>query len=243
MLTGVDEETRTLLAAAGLMLPDADVEFFERLREAVVRANEKMNLTRLVAPRDFWRKHVLDAALPFLVVEALRALPDRLLAADLGAGAGFPGLVLARLRPGWDVALIERTQKKALFLEETIEALGVPNAYVVPFDARDAPGRAPVLAGACGVVAARAVGRLAAVTAAAAPLLARGGVLVHYKGGDVDAAELKEGAREAHRRGLRQEAPVSYALPPDARRAVVLTVSPATRRTRSGSRRPKRASP
>jgi 16S rRNA (guanine527-N7)-methyltransferase len=211
-----------------------DREFYERLRQCVLRGNERMNLTRIVEPEEFLRKHVLDSLLPFLVVPALRDLPERLALADLGSGAGFPGLPLSRFRPGWTVTLLERTRKKAAFLAETVEELGLANVRVLAADAREA---APLL-GRCDVVTARAVGEIADVARAAAGLLAPGGLLVHYKG-DVSGEELEEGARAAGKIGLAQEGPFAYELPPDAKRAVVISRS--TGRTRGGSGRPTRA--
>lgn len=182
-----------------------------------------MNLTRIVEPEEFLRKHVLDSLLPFAVVPALSDLPDRLVLADLGSGAGFPGLPLARHRPLWSITLLERTRKKAAFLAETVEELGLANVRVLAADAREA---AP-LRGRCQVVTARAVGEIADVTRAASRLLVPGGILVHYKG-DVKREELEEGARVA---GFVQEGPFPYELPPDAKRAVVLSRS--TGRTRA----------
>jgi len=236
----MDADTARLLADSGLELSEPDRAFFERLRACVVRGNERMNLTRLVEPRDFYIKHVLDSALPFLVIPELVDLPhEDLLVADAGSGAGFPGFVVARLFPGWDTALIERTQKKAEFLEETVEELEFANAHVVPFDAREAHRHAEVLDRGCDLVLARAVGRLGPVTKAVARLLKPGGLIVHYKGGTVDADELAEGKRAARKARCAQSDPIPYPLPPDARRSVVLSRS--TRRTRTAGRRRKRA--
>lgn len=222
---------REVFARFGITLCDADLDFYERLRQCVLSGNERMNLTRLVEPEDFLLKHVLDSLLPFAVVPALRDLPARLVLSDVGSGAGFPGLPLSRFRPGWTITLLERTRKKAAFLAETIEELGIPNVRVLAADAREA---APLRAG-CGVVTARAVGEIADVVRAASGLLAPGGILVHYKG-NVSGKELEEGARAA---GVAQEGPFAYELPPDAKRAVVLSRS--TGRRRGGSRPPKRA--
>ncbi len=216
---------REVFVAAGLTPSDADWEFYERLRQCVLKGNERMNLTRLVEPTDFLLKHVLDSLLPFAIVPALRDLPDRLVAADLGSGAGFPGLPLSRFRPGWTITLLERTRKKAAFLEEAIKELGIPNARVLAADAREAKP----LFGRCDVVTARAVGEIADVARAALGLLAPQGTLVHYKG-NVSGEELEEGARV---KGVAQEGPFPYELPPDAKRAVVL--SRPTGRKRSGS--------
>ncbi len=210
---------------------DQHREFFESLRQAIVRANRRMNLTRITEPEEFLRKHVLDSWLPFQVVPVLRGLPEQgLLVADLGSGAGFPGLVVARLRPDWEVALIERTQKKAGFLEAMRDDLGLGNVYVVPLDAREAAGRVPALRRGCDVVLARAVGRLAPVTRAAAPLLRPGGLLVHYKGGRLEPGELTEGRTAATALRLIQANPVVYDLPPDAKRSVILSRAKGRRR-------------
>lgn len=211
---------------------DKHLDFFESLRQAIVRANRRMNLTRITEPDEFMRKHVLDSWLPFRVVPALRDLDEKgLLVADVGSGAGFPGLVVARLRPHWEVALIERTQKKAGFLEAMRDDLGLGNVYVVPLDAREAAGRVPALRRGCDLVLARAVGRLAPVTRAAAPLVRPGGLLVHYKGGRLEPGELTEGRTAAAAARLIQGDPVVYDLPPDARRSVILSRAKGRRRS------------
>lgn len=74
-------------------------------------------------------KHFLDSAL------YLKALgPDDRLIADIGSGAGFPGVVLKILRPELDVKLIEPVQKKTIFMGNLIRALGL--AGIEPLRAR-----------------------------------------------------------------------------------------------------------
>ncbi len=220
------DEMRALFHAAGLDPSPEDWAFFERLRLTVIAGNASMNLTRITEQREFFLKHVLDSALPLVAVPALRGLGEGLLAADVGSGAGFPGLVIARLRPSWDVALLERTRKKANFLEEAAEALGLENTFVVPLDAAEAPSQVPVLRRRCDLVLARAVGRIGAVTRSAKDLVRAGGWIVHYKGGEPPPDELEEGRREVKRLGFLMEEPAVYALPPEARRSVVLVVNP-----------------
>jgi len=227
---------QALFRAAGVELSPADWAFFERLRLAVIAGNASMNLTRLVEEREFYGKHVLDSLLPFLVVPRLAALGEGILLVDLGSGAGFPGLVLARMRPSWDVALVERTQKKATFLEETAAALGLENVFVVPVDAKEVRAQVPLLDHRADVVVARAVGRIGAVTEAGRSMLRTGGCLVHYKGGAPDEEELAEGRREAARLGFQWNEPVVYDLPPDAKRSVVILVSRSSGRTRGAAR-------
>jgi len=233
----VDPETRALLSSAGYDPSDEDVEFFEALRQRLIAANERLNLTRLVEPRDFWIKHVLDSFLPFLVVRGLTGLDEESMVADLGAGGGFPGFVLARHFPHWHVALIERTRKKCDYLEETAEALGLENVYVVPMDAREAVHEVEALDRGCDLVVARAVGRLAKVTQEGEPLLRPGGLLLHYKGGALEQAEIEDGRRAARRLGARQRDPIGYDLPPDSRRCVVIVESKSTPQKRKGVER------
>ncbi len=216
------EAMQALLAGAGVELDGEDWAFFERLRLHILARNAVMNLTRLTARPDFFRKQVLDSLLPFELVPELKRLAEGCLVADLGSGAGFPGFVLARMRPSWDIGLIERTQKKAAFLEETAAAFELQNVFVVPMDALEAGNTVPLLAARCEVVCARAVGRMAPVTRAAAPLLRRDGLIVHYKGGSPEAEELAEARRAAAGLGFEMHEPFRYELPPDAERSVVL---------------------
>ena len=194
-----------------------DLAWFEQLYDVVMEANARMNLTRITDREEFFAKHIVDSALPFFIVPALVDLPETLRAADLGSGAGFPGLVLARLKPDWNVALIERTQKKARYLNEACKRLELKNVHVVAKDAKEA-GIAK-----CNLIVARAVGPLAKVVRAAAPLLKRRGLLVHYKGGGLQENEIAEGFRAGRKLGLIQDDPVGYQIPPrgDARTLVI----------------------
>lgn len=137
--------------------------------------------------------HVADA-LSGLAVEELASAG---LVADIGAGAGVPGLVLAAARPALRVVELESAGRKCAFMERAIEAMGLANAEVVCVraEAWDA-GR-----GACDAVTARAVGPLPVLVEYAAPLLREGGALVAWKGVP-DAAEAANGAEAARVLGL-----------------------------------------
>ena len=120
--------------------------------------------------------HVADS-LSGLEFEQLRAV-DRL--ADLGSGAGLPGLVLALALVRVRCDLIESSSRKCEFLRRAIERTGAGNAEVVCERAeRWAAGEGRE---AYGAVTARAVGGLATVAELASPLLRAGGVLVAWKG-------------------------------------------------------------
>ncbi|MDQ2675690.1 MAG: 16S rRNA (guanine(527)-N(7))-methyltransferase RsmG, partial [Actinomycetota bacterium] len=129
-------------------------------------------------PRKAWRAHVADS-LTGLEVPALR---DARTMADLGAGAGFPGLVLALALPGARIDLVESVARKCEFMRDAVAQAGIPNARVV--NARSEEHAAPGAPGreAYDAVTARAVARLATLAELSSPLLRDGGVLVAWKG-------------------------------------------------------------
>ena len=146
-----------------------------------------------VSPRSAGRAgdvHIADS-LSALEFEQLRGA-ERI--ADLGSGAGLPGLVLAAALPGARVDLIESARRKCNFLRATIEGTGVGNAAVV-CERSEAWARGEGRE-AYDAVTARAVGRLAVVAELASPLLRNGGVLLAWKGrrDPEEEAELERGA-------------------------------------------------
>jgi len=123
-----------------------------------------------------WKVHVEDS-LTGLDVPELRSA-GRI--ADLGAGAGFPGLVLAVTLPEASVDLIDSISRKTAFITQAAEAASIPNATALTARAEDL-ARAESRE-AYDVVTARAVGRLSTLAELASPLLKEGGVLVAWKG-------------------------------------------------------------
>lgn len=147
-------------------------------------------------PADAWRLHVADS-LSGLEVPSLAAATA---IADVGAGAGFPGLVLAIALPAARVDLIESIGRKCEFMRRAIAAAGIANARVIAERAEDWARAAPPEGGreAYDVVTARAVGRLATLAELASPLLRDGGALVAWKGRrDADEEAELEGAGSA----------------------------------------------
>jgi len=146
----------------------------------------------VIEPERAWAVHVADS----LSGLGFAALAEARRIADVGAGAGFPGLVLAAALPHAQVDLIESIARKCEFVERAAAAGGIANARAVSARAEDwarpdAPGRE-----AYDAVTARAVGRLSTLAELASPLLREGGVLVAWKGRrDRDEeAELERGA-------------------------------------------------
>jgi 16S rRNA (guanine527-N7)-methyltransferase len=137
--------------------------------------------------------HIADA----LVGLGLDAIRKARRLADVGSGAGFPGLVLAVALPAAQVTLVESAARKCAFIERAISGIGLANADVV--HARAEAWEAGI--GACDVVTARAVAPLNVLVEYAAPLLRDRGALVAWKG-QRDRREEADGTAAAEATGL-----------------------------------------
>jgi len=164
--------------ASGAQLADLD-----RFLSLLTERNAQLNLVGPSALAAFWLRHAYDSA------QLLVLAPEALTWADLGAGAGFPGLVLAILlkgRAGAHVHLVESTAKRCRFLEEACAALDLPASVH--------NARAEDLELKVDVVTARAVAPLVKLLGYAWPYLCRGATGLFFKGQDVEA-ELKAATR------------------------------------------------
>jgi 16S rRNA (guanine527-N7)-methyltransferase len=156
-------------AAAGAN--GAQMADLERLRQMLSDWNERMNLVGPSGSADFWSRHAWDSA------QLLKVAPATRRWADIGSGAGFPGLVLAILLKGLadvHVELVESLAKRCRFLEAVVQALGLP--------ATVRQGRAEDQTLKVEVVTARAVAPLGRLLSFAQPTLARGGEGLFLKG-------------------------------------------------------------
>lgn len=174
--------------------PEAALDAAARAKLEIVLellAEERASVSSVVDARA-WQVHVVDS-LTGLEVPALREA-GRI--ADIGAGAGFPGLVLAVALPEAQVDLIESVGRKCQFMRHAIATAGIPNATVLNTRSEDlasGDGRDSYDA-----VTARAVGRLSTLAELASPLLKPDGALIAWKGKrDQDEEEQLSNAAEA----------------------------------------------
>lgn len=161
----------------------ADLEAF-RLR--LVEANAVMNLVGPDSLPVFWNRHVWDSA------QLLDLAPDAKTWADLGAGAGFPGLVLSIMlkgRGGAHVWLIDSLAKRCRFLQEVVDALSLPATVIV--------GRAEAQSVTCDIVTARAVAPMEKLLGYAQPYFQRGAQGLFLKGERAES-ELIEARKSWH---------------------------------------------
>jgi 16S rRNA (guanine527-N7)-methyltransferase len=194
------------------------LERFARYLEALLDWNRRVNLTRITDPEEIVVKHFLDSLTCLRAVEFAEGA--RL--ADVGSGAGLPGLALAIARSDIQVSLIESASKRCEFLRHAAAAIGLGGIEIAALRAEEA-GRQPHYRAWFDVVASRAVGHLAVLAEYCLPLARVGGAMVAQKGrrGEAEAAEAA-GALEAL--GGCVEATRRFDLPGGAGRREIVVV-------------------
>ncbi len=157
-------------------LPPERTGRLRALLDEVLRVNRQFNLTAVRQPDEAWTKHILDSlqGLKTGFFEGARRV------ADVGAGAGFPGLALAIARPDLRVTLLDSTRKKCDFMAAAIEKFAL-NADVL-CERAEIAGQNKQWREQFDVATARAVGSLGEVCELALPLIKVGGHLVLWRG-------------------------------------------------------------
>jgi 16S rRNA (guanine527-N7)-methyltransferase len=201
-MADVSRETPPLPDPAVLaaLFPEQRRDLLERY--AALLADEGV-LRGLIGPREvarLWDRHLVNCALLAPLVPANAAL------ADLGSGAGLPGLVVALARPDVQVTLIEPMARRTAFLEEAVERLGLESVEVVRGRAEewDRPERFDV-------VTARALAPLPKLLRWALPLVRPGGAVLAMKGSsaadEIAAASAELARAQATAEVLHPEVP------------------------------------
>ncbi|MHB9031790.1 MAG: 16S rRNA (guanine(527)-N(7))-methyltransferase RsmG [Anaerolineae bacterium] len=182
----------------GLTLTQAHLAAFEIYYRELAAWNQRFNLTTITGYEDVQIKHLLDSLMCIL------AFPDygtngvipssvpllqqdyELRCADIGSGAGFPGIPLKILYPGLRLTLIEATHKKTLFLRHMVEVLNLQQVSVVNSRAEEL-GQDALWREQFDLVVARAVAGLSVLAEYCLPLVRVGGRWIAQKGEDAEA--------------------------------------------------------
>jgi len=207
-----------IAAHLGLTLQPALVDVLRQYLHYVLEWNARVNLT---GPADFDTlvdRHLADS----LCVLVACDMPYGATVADVGSGAGFPGVPIAIVRRDLVVTLIEATRKKAAFLEHVRDALLLHNV-VVWCDRAERLGSQPGSREAFDAVVTRAAAPLLVAVELCIPLCRVGGVTAYVKGPAANA-ELAAALTHIERLGGRFEATRTCVMPPDARRTVIVVI-------------------
>lgn len=180
--------------------------------ELVVKANETSNLTRITSLDEAMLLHVEDS---LSGIPELEAAPEGLYA-DMGSGAGYPGIPLA-VATGRKTLLIDARKKKMDIMASIIDQLSLSEQVSVY------AGRAELLArkhaGEFSVITARALSKMSVLMELASPLLAKDGVLVCYKS-HIDEDEMSDALRVQQLVGMKLETDREFKLGDNERRIV-----------------------
>lgn len=187
-----------------LGLSEAGIPALLRYAELLVEKNKVMNLTAITEPADIAALHFLDSA-------ALLSLADLSgkTVADVGTGAGFPGMVLRILEPSIQLTLLDSLNKRVDFLKEVCQDLALADVDCIH-------ARAEEFAAAhregFDIVTSRAVASLPLLAELCLPLVREGGYFLPMKSVDSDA-ELRAAAHAVEVLGGAVERTVDYAIP------------------------------
>lgn len=177
----------TNLKQANITLTDTQINQFIKYYELLTETNKVMNLTALTEPKDVAVKHFIDSLL------AYDPAMHNTTVADVGTGAGFPGVPLKIFDPTIKLTLLDSLAKRLKFLDTLTAELGLQNVTTVHARAEDA-GKDKNLREQFDFVTARAVARLNVLVEFCLPLVKVGGKFVAMKGDAQDEIDEAENA-------------------------------------------------
>lgn len=165
-------------------LTDEQVEQFYKYMNLLIEWNEKINLTAIIEPEDIILKHFVDS------LTVSKEFQENAKVADIGTGAGFPGIPLKIIKPNTEMFLIDSLNKRIKFLDEVIEKNGLKNIKAIHARAEEI-GHNKEYRGMCDVVISRAVAKLNVLLEYMMPLLKIGGKCICLKGPNIEE-EIEE---------------------------------------------------
>ncbi len=196
-----------------ITLTGTQLDQLDQYAELLVSYNQKVNLTAITDPQGIEDKHFVDSLLFACQPEVAGKM------VDVGAGAGFPGIVTKIYKPDLDLTLMEPTGKRVDFLRYACETLGLKGVSFAKERAEEAARKS--WREQFDLVSARAVAALPVLSEYCLPLAKVGGHFLAMKG--ASAAEELEAARGAIKKlGGRYKETRSFHLPGGDARSLVL---------------------
>ena len=188
-----------------VILDEEQIQKFYKYMELLLEWNEKINLTAIVEPRDVILKHFVDS------LTICKELQKNKTLADIGTGAGFPGIPVKILRPDLDITLIDSLNKRVNFLTMVIEALKLEKIVALHGRIEDF-GKNKEYREKFDYVTSRAVANLSTLSEYMIPLIKIGGKCICMKGSNIDE-ELKNAEKAVKTLGGKIEKVDTFLLP------------------------------
>lgn len=188
-----------------VILDEEQIQKFYKYMELLLEWNEKINLTAIVEPRDVILKHFVDS------LTICKELQKNKTLADIGTGAGFPGIPVKILRPDLDITLIDSLNKRVNFLTMVIEALKLEKIIALHGRIEDF-GKNKKYREKFDYVTSRAVANLSTLSEYMIPLVKIGGKCICMKGSNIDE-ELKNAEKAIKILGGKIEKVDTFLLP------------------------------
>jgi 16S rRNA (guanine527-N7)-methyltransferase len=167
-----------ILEKNGIELSGQQLDQFRLYGDLLLEWNQKMNLTRIVEPQEIILKHFVDSLSISQYLEGLKI-------ADIGTGAGFPGVPLKIIRPDLKLYLVDSLNKRLDFLREVVLRLGLNEVEIIHARAEEM-GRNRRYRAGFDIVTSRAVARLPVLLEYAVPLLKVKGIFIAMKGSQAE---------------------------------------------------------
>ncbi len=190
---------------------------FARYSDLLIEWNQRFNLTAVTAPEGIRVRHFEDS----IQLLALGLIPRGAAVADVGTGAGLPGIPLAISDDTLRVTLMESIGKKCTFLSEAVTVLGLSGVAVAHIRAEDAC-KLPQYRAQYDVATARAVATLDKLCRYALPLLKPGGRLLAMKAPSAMIQDELLAATKYIKDAARVTDVIDYTLSDGAERSVVV---------------------
>jgi len=192
-------------------LDDENLKVFDIYYELVTEWNTILNLTSISGYDEFMLKHILDSLVPVKWINEHKK--DSIHIADVGTGAGFPGLPIKIIYPELKMCLIESRGKKAEFLKHVVDTLNLKEVTIVS-DRAEILGKDPNTRETFDVVLARGISRLDVLSELTLGLLKIGGIGIFHKGPKLES-ELKEALLAIKLMGGEVKTNISYQIAND----------------------------
>lgn len=183
------DKFKTGLSEFHIVLSDTQMQQFITFYEMLTEKNKVMNLTAITEFDEVVEKHFLDS----LSLANFVDLSNRTNVLDLGTGAGFPAIPLKIAFPNLQMTLVDSLQKRVLFLQEVITALGLTD--ITPIHARaEEIGKKQAYREQYDYCVSRAVANITTLSEYCLPFVKVGGCFISYKSSDIEE-ELAQGKK------------------------------------------------